>query len=113
MTSRLSQRKLLTIICEAGIESDITDHMTSLGAPGYTITDARGKGAHGLRDGLWPENANIRIEILCDDTLATSLLDLLVENYYKNYTMVAYITDIGVLRPNKFVKPKQPNHTIK
>jgi hypothetical protein len=55
-----------------------------------------------LRDASWPENANIRIEILCDEPIASRILDLLVDNYYANYTLVTFVGDVGVLRPGKF-----------
>ena len=102
MTSRLITRKLITIICESCLEGQITQASIKLGARGYTVCDARGKGAHGLRDGSWPEKGNIRIEIICDEPIATRVLDLLVENYYQNYTFVTFVADVGVLRPEKF-----------
>jgi nitrogen regulatory protein PII len=106
MTQRLVTRKLITIICEAALEDDLTAVINSTGATGYTISDARGKGAHGLRDALWPESANIRIEVLCDDDLASMLLDQLLDKYYKNYTLITFVSDVGVLRPAKFEKHK-------
>lgn len=102
MTSRLVLRKLITVICESCLEEQITKAASELGVRGYTVCDARGKGSHGLRDGSWPEKANIRIEILCDETIATRVLDLLVDNYYQNYTLVTFVSDVGVLRPEKF-----------
>ena len=102
MTSRLVIRKLITVICERTLEQELTQAVSTLGASGYTVSDARGKGAHGLRDASWPENANIRIEILCDEPIASRILDLLVDNYYANYTLVTFVGDVGVLRPGKF-----------
>ena len=102
MTSRLVIRKLITVICETAIENELTHAISVAGATGYTVSDARGKGTHGLRDGSWPENANIRIEVLCDADIASRILDLLVETYYPHYTLVTFVTDVGVLRPNKF-----------
>lgn len=102
MTSRLVVRKLVTVICESAIERELTQAVSKLGATGFTVTDARGKGAHGVRDGSWPENANTRIEVLCDDAVATRVLDHLVQSYYPNYTLVTFVSDVGVLRPQKF-----------
>ena len=102
MTSRLVVRKLITVICESALEQGLTQAISKLGASGYTVSDARGKGAHGVRDASWPENANIRIEVLCDEPIASCILDLLVHNYYSNYTLVTFVSDVGVLRPGKF-----------
>lgn len=102
MTSRLVVRKLITVICESALEQDLTQAIFKLGASGYTVSDARGRGAHGFRDASWPENANIRIEVLCDATIATRILDLLVDDDYTHYTLVTFVCDVGVLRPGKF-----------
>jgi nitrogen regulatory protein PII len=102
MTSRLVVRKLITVICESCLEEPITKAAKETGASGFTVSDARGSGTHGLRDGSWPENANIRIEILCDEAIATRILDLLIDMYYVHYKLVTFVTDVGVIRPKKF-----------
>lgn len=102
MTSRLVVRKLITVICESNLEQELTQTVSKLGASGYTVSDARGRGAHGLRDALWPENANIRIEVLCDEPIASRILDALTAQYYSHYTLVTFVSDVGVLRPSKF-----------
>lgn len=71
MGTQLSLRKLLTIVCEAELEASIVRDLKALGARGYTITDARGYGAHGTRDAAWPSSANIRIEVLCGEESAS------------------------------------------
>jgi hypothetical protein len=42
-------RRLLTVITEAALERELIAEIESLGARGYTISDARGKGSRGLR----------------------------------------------------------------
>ena len=54
------------------------------------------------RDGLWPSAANIRIEVLCDDHLASAIAEDLQARYYERYGMVIFIADVLVLRPGKF-----------
>ncbi len=44
---------LLTIVTEAVLESTIAADILRLGARGYTVTDARGSGSHGVRSGAW------------------------------------------------------------
>lgn len=102
MSKQMTHCKLLTIICEADLERTLVDDLTALGARGYTVTDARGQGANGVRDGLWPSAANIRIEVLCDDHLANVLAEELQARYYERYVMVIFIADVLVLRPGKF-----------
>lgn len=95
-------RKLLTIICEAALESALLRDLESLGARGYTVTDARGKGSRGRRDAAWGPHANIRVEVLCSADTADAICLALREHYYDNYSMVLIVADVEVLRPEKF-----------
>ena len=102
MNPKLHPKRLLTIVCEAEIERTLLVRLHQLGIRGYTITEARGQGEHGDRDALWPSSANIRIEVLCDDAVLDSLLDMLADEYFTSYGLVAFVSDVGVLRPGKF-----------
>jgi len=95
-------RKLLTIITEAALEGTLVRDIERLGAHGYTITDARGKGRRGVRSAGWEATSNIRIEVLCDAETATALAIHLREHYYQNYAMTLFLLDVGVWRPEKF-----------
>ncbi|WP_298937582.1 P-II family nitrogen regulator [Ralstonia thomasii] len=97
-----TMRKLLTIITEAALESILIKEIEALGARGYTITDARGKGRRGPRDAAWDESSNIRIEILCDAEIADAIARHLWARYYDDYGMVLFVNDVSVLRPEKF-----------
>ncbi|EXF23976.1 nitrogen regulatory protein P-II [Nesterenkonia sp. AN1] len=96
------KRKLLTVVTEAALEGTLVREIESLGAHGYTITDARGKGDHGVRDAGWEASANIRIEVVCDADTARTLATHLREHYYRNYAMILYLSEVEVLRPEKF-----------
>ena len=95
-------RKLLTIVCEAALEVALLRDLESLGARGYTVTDARGKGSRGRRDATWGPNANIRVEVLCAADTADAISRALRERYYDDYSMVLFTADVEVLRPEKF-----------
>lgn len=97
------KRTLLTIITEAVVEPTLLRDLDRLGVRGYTISDARGKGSRGgVRDAAWDEAANVRIEVICPRTLAEDVLRHLQVRYYANYSMVTFLTEIEVLRPDKF-----------
>lgn len=98
----LTTRKLLTIVTEAALEDMLVRDIESLGARGYTITDARGKGRRGKRDATWAPHANIRVEVLCDADTAHAICTALRERYYDNYSMVMYVGEVVVLRPEQF-----------
>lgn len=94
--------KLITIFTEAALESRLIKDIEWLGAPGYTITNARGGGSRGLRGASWEANSNIRIEVICSVKVAEQISAHLQATYYDNYAMVTFSSDIQVLRPEKF-----------
>ena len=96
------EKKLLTIVTEAAIESSLAADIRRLGAGGYTIVDARGRGSRGVRDAGWSETGNIRIEVVCDPPIAKRIADHLREHYYSDFAMILYISDVSVMRPEKF-----------
>jgi nitrogen regulatory protein PII len=97
-----ASRKLLTVITEAAIEKDLCADLERLGAHGYTVTDARGKGHQGVRAASWEPSGNIRVEVVCTGETAHAIAAHLEKTYYANYAMILYLSDVEVLRPGKF-----------
>ena len=95
-------RRLLTVITEAALERTLLEDIERLGVRGYTITEARGKGHRGKRNTDWEHGGNIRLEVICDAGLADTLAQHLRERYYDHYSMVMFVQDVEVLRPEKF-----------
>lgn len=96
------QRKLVTIVTESALESTLCKVLRELGASGYTVSNARGSGSRGVRDAGWASSGNIRIEVVCDEAVAERIADHLRENYYDDYAMILFESDVRVLRPGKF-----------
>ena len=97
-----NNRTLITIITESSLEAILSKEFDKIGVHGYTITDARGKGARGIRNADWDADSNIRIEVICSETIAKSILDILQKKYYTDFAMITYSHDVHVLRPEKF-----------
>lgn len=95
-------RKLITIVTEAALENELLEVLNALGASGYTITNARGKGSRGVRDAGWTSSSNIRVEVICTETLAETISDYMREHYYQNYAMILYESEVLVMREDKF-----------
>jgi nitrogen regulatory protein PII len=93
---------LITIITETALESLLIKDILKLGAKGYTITDVRGSGSRGNRNAGWDASANIRIEIVCTNTVSEAIAKHLQKTYYENYAMIIYTSEVNVLRPEKF-----------
>lgn len=99
---KASPRKLVTIVTEAAIEKELLAALEGLGVSGYTVSDARGKGHRGVRSSSWAFGANVRVEVVCDEATAGSVVDYLREHYYNDYAMILFVGDVEVLRPEKF-----------
>ena len=95
-------RTLLTVICEAALEKKLVADLQALGAPGWTISDARGSGSRGVRSAGWETEGNIRLEIICARDVAERIAEHLQARYYANFAMVCYLAQVEVLRPEKF-----------
>jgi hypothetical protein len=95
-------RTLLTVICEAALEKKLVTDLQTLGAPGWTISDARGRGGRGVRSAGWDTEGNIRLEIICARDIAERIAEHLQVRYYANFAMVCYLSQVEVLRPEKF-----------
>ncbi len=102
MAASYTRRTLLTVICEASIEARVVADARRLGAQGYTAGEARGGGQHGERDGHWPMSGNVRIDILCEAAVADAIALHLQATYFSTHAMVCYLSDISVLRSDKF-----------
>ncbi len=95
-------RKLVTIVTEAALERRISEDIKRLGAHGFTVSDARGEGSRGVRSAGWEASSNIRIEVVCDAPTAEAIAVHLRAHYYDHYAMILFMSDVGVLRPEKF-----------
>jgi hypothetical protein len=97
-----ARRKLLTIICETDLENKLGGDVMALGAHGYTVSEARGRGAGGERDAAWGPSGNIRMEVICEAAVADSIAAHLRKTYFEHYALVLYMSDVEVLRGEKF-----------
>ncbi|MBE7374061.1 P-II family nitrogen regulator [Pseudomonas lopnurensis] len=96
------KRTLLTVICEAALEHKLVSDLQTLGAPGWTLSDARGSGSRGVRSAEWNTDGNIRLEVICGRELAERIAAHLQARYYEHFAMVCYLAEVDVLRPEKF-----------
>jgi hypothetical protein len=96
------QRKLLTVITEQALERRLIECIKAEGARGYTLTEARGAGTRGVRSADFEKGGNIRLEIICEDSVARRIADVLHRKYFNDFAMVLYLLDVEVLRPDKF-----------
>ncbi len=90
----MEKKKLVTIITESILEKTIAKDVLRLGARGYTVTEVSGQGERGMRSSDWEQNRNIRVEIVCDSSVA--------KTYHENYAMILFVHDVEVVPSKKF-----------
>ena len=94
--------KLVTIVSEAILEERVVELLFEAGGHGYTAFHVRGSGNQGARSADISETSNVQIQAIVKASVAEKLLTRLQEELFKDYAMVAYESDVRVLRPNKF-----------
>ena len=85
---------LLTIFTEAVLEDTLVDEIMALGAKGYSISEARGRGSHGLRSGKWTAGGNIRIEVVGDAQLCARIVERLLAGYERDYGLLMFTSQV-------------------
>ncbi|MBM4168015.1 MAG: transcriptional regulator [Ignavibacteria bacterium] len=98
----MEKKKLVTIVTESILEKKIAKDVLRLGAHGYTITEASGQGERGMRSSDWEQSRNIRVEVVCDNTIAETIIEYMAQTYYEDYAMIVFVHEVEVVRPEKF-----------
>ncbi len=98
----LHPMKLVTIICESVLEERVVELLRECGAHGHTAFDVRGSGNQGQRSADMLESGNVKINAIVKPAVSELLLQKLHDDLFKSYAMIAYETDVRVLRPQKF-----------
>ena len=98
----LHPMKRVTIICESILEERVLELLHEIGAHGHTAFPVRGGGHQGERNADITETANVQIEVILKPAMAETLLQRLQRELFADFAMVAYESDVRVLRPEKF-----------
>lgn len=101
--------KKVVIIAELAIKTDILALINELQAPGYTLYEVRGMGERGVRDyeaTPLEHFKNIKFEILVEEEIAGRIVTSVMENFFADYAIIAYLEDVQIVRQEKF-KPRQ------
>lgn len=94
--------KLVTIVCEAILEKRVVQLLRESGAHGYTAFLVRGSGNQGDRNADMAETGNVQIQVIAKTSVSETLITRLQSELFKDYAMVAYETEVRVMRPEKF-----------
>jgi nitrogen regulatory protein P-II 2 len=91
----------VTIVGEAVLAERLPEELRAMGATGWTMCEARGDGARGVRTGPFP-GANVRIETIVSAETARLILDRLAAEYFPNFALVAWVSAVEVVRGDKY-----------
>ena len=94
--------KLVTIVTERILEDRLLRKLDELGARGYTLTQATGKGSRGVRASEW-EGPDTRIETLVSEKVADAIVTHIAQAFFEHYAVIVYVQDAAVVRGDKYV----------
>ena len=98
--------KLVTIVTEGLLKEKVITLLRSHACTGFTISSTDGEGSRGVRASDW-EGPNLKIETIVSVETGEAIVGELAGKYFENYSLVAWLTDVQVLRGEKFAtKPK-------
>jgi nitrogen regulatory protein PII len=93
--------KLVTVVAEAAVEHRLTEELLALGAAGFTVVEGRGAGTRHARPSDLP-GSNVRIETVVPEAVAERILDRLSEHWFADFSLIAYVSDVAVVRTRKY-----------
>ncbi len=95
--------KLLTVICEILAQKNVLDILTKHNITGYTTFEVEGNGARGLRGQGLKNEKNVKVEVLMQEEKLHDVVEEIARTLFTNFAIVLYVSDVGVLRSEKFV----------
>jgi nitrogen regulatory protein P-II 2 len=95
-------KTMLMLITEATLERRLVADVLQLGALGYTVSDVRGGGQFGVREGLWEADRSIELKVVCEADVAQRIAAHVHAHYAPHYGLSLFMVDVAVLRANKY-----------
>jgi nitrogen regulatory protein PII len=99
---KLYNIKLLTITCEILAQTNVIDILHKHHVSGYTFYEVSGNGSKGIRGQGFQNEKNVKIEVILQDKKLFDVLEEIARTMFSDYTIITYVSDIGVVRIEKF-----------
>ena len=101
------QANKLVIVTEKVLLKKIAKIIDEVGATGYTVVDAGGKGSRNVRSSGQPTvsgtYSNIKFEVLTRNRdIALKISDRVAAQFFDDYSGIAYICNAEVLHAHQF-----------
>ena len=95
-------KTLLVIVAEAAIERALLRDARQHGVQAWTVTDVRGAGQEGEREGAWEADRTVEIKLICSEAVADGLAEHVMAQYARHYQLALYFSQVAVLRPARY-----------
>jgi nitrogen regulatory protein P-II 2 len=92
----------VSIVTEALLKDRIIAEIRAAGAKGYTMIECSGEGSRQRRVSEILGD-NIKFEVITTQANAERLLQILQHDYFPQYAVIAYLTQVNVVRGDKYV----------
>ena len=99
---KLFNVKLLTITCEILAQKNILEILNKHDITGYTTYEVDGNGARGVRGQGLKNEKNVKVEVIMREEKLSDIVEEISRTLFANFAIVLYVTDVGVVRPEKF-----------
>lgn len=99
---KLYDVKLLTITCEILAQKNVIDILNKHKITGYTTYEVDGNGARGIRGQGLKIEKNVKVEVIMREEKLQDVVEEISRTLFANFVIVLYVSDIGVVRTEKF-----------
>jgi len=99
---KLYNVKLLTITCEILAQKNIIEILNKHNITGYTTYEVDGNGERGLRGQGLKTEKNVKVEVIMREEKLQNVVEEISRTLFANFALVLYVSDVGVLRTEKF-----------
>jgi len=100
---KLYNVKLLTVTCEILAQKNVINILAKHNISGYTTYEVEGNGARGLRGQGLKNEKNVKVEVIMQQDKLQDVTEEIARTLFTNYAVVLYVSDVGVIRSEKFV----------
>lgn len=99
---KLYDLKLLVVTCESLAQKNVIDILESHQVSGYTLYEVEGSGDKGVRGKGFMHDKNVKIEVVLPEPKMQTITEEIARKLFSDYAIILYVSDIKVLRPEKF-----------
>ena len=99
---KLYNVKLLTITCEILAKENVIDILKNHEITGYTTYEVDGNGSRGIRGQGLKTEKNVKVEVIMREEKLDGVVEEISRTLFANFALVLYVSDIGVVRMEKF-----------